>query len=466
VLVSGSIGTYFYLSAVDSLLENLKTRLSNTAAMAVESIAAQKLDALRIPSDASTPAYAEMLTVLRKLRTSNQDIAYIYVMRLEGSKTVFVLDSDESKAQAPPGKEYPNPPASLLDGFKKSSVDDRLYKDEWGLFMSGYAPLLGGSVPYLLGIDMRDSEVNRKLWQLRLSGLISLALSLSLAFIFATILTKRINQPLDMFVKTCAAIAEGRQDVQLEVRTGDELDKLALALNDMSEKLTENQSRRAEAEADLKKSRDEMESKIKERTFELEKLNERLVFEIEERKRAEQALILAAMTDPLTSLSNRRAMQSQLSLQVAKTRSEGTPFVVLLCDIDRFKSVNDAYGHETGDQLLRLSAETLRNSIRTGDLASRWGGEEFLILLADTDLEKGRIVAEKLRLAFADMALQINGSTVARTLSIGVAESVNCRDVDEVVRQADEALYLAKNQGRNRVVVSQLPNNSAIVAGA
>jgi diguanylate cyclase (GGDEF)-like protein len=322
--------------------------------------------------------------------------------------------------------------------------------------MSGYAPIRDGNSLYLLGIDMRDTEVSRKLRQLRLSGLVSLALSFGLAFVFATVLARRINRPLGLFVETCAAIAEGRQDVKVDVHTGDELDRLASALNDMAGRLAENQARRAEAETGLKQSRDEMESRIKERTSELEKLNERLVFEIEERKRAEQALILAAMTDPLTGLPNRRAMQKQLSFHVARVKRGGTPFVVLLGDVDRFKSVNDVYGHDIGDQLLRLSAEVLQSSIRAGDLVSRWGGEEFLILLADTDLKGGLVAAENLRQSFANLSLQVNGIQVSRTISIGVTACINCRDVDEVVRQADEALYEAKNLGRNRVVVSRV----------
>jgi diguanylate cyclase (GGDEF)-like protein len=453
-LVSGSIGTYFYFRAVDSLLENLKTRLSNAAAMAVETIDVTALDAMRSPADTSSPAYLNMLKVLRRLRSANSDIAYIYIMRKDGPKTVFVLDSDETKKQALPGTEYPNPPAPLLKGFDQSSVDDRLYQDAWGVFMSGYAPIRDGKGSYLLGMDMRDAEVSHKLRQLRLSGLISLALSLGLAFLFATILSRRINRPLGFFVKTCAAIAEG-QAIQVDIHTGDELDKLALALNDMAKKLAENQARRAEAEASLKQSKDEMESKVKERTSELEELNARLVIEIEERKRAGQALIQAAMTDPLTGLLNRRAMQNQLSSHVARVKRGGAPFVVLLCDVDRFKSVNDAYGHEAGDQLLRLSAETLQSSIRAGDIVSRWGGEEFLILLADTDLEGGRIAAENLREAFAGISLQINGSMISRTLSIGLMACLDCQDVDQIVRYADEALYEAKNEGKNRVIVSR-----------
>ncbi|MBN1568576.1 MAG: diguanylate cyclase [Acidobacteria bacterium] len=457
VLVSGSIGIFFYLSARHSLLENLKARLSNTAAMAAESVDIQSLDGVHSPADTSSPAYLNTLEMLRRLCSANPDVAYIYIMRKVGPKTVFVLDSDPTKRQALPGTEYPNPPASLLEGFNSSSVDDRLYRDAWGVFMSGYAPLRGGRAPSLLGIDMRDAEVSRQLRQLRLSGLASLVLSLGLAFVFATVLARRINRPVELFVKTCSDVAEGRKEIRVETQTGDELDRLASAINDMSRRLEENQARRAEAEVELKRSRDEMESKVRERTTELQALNERLLFEIEERKKAEQALFHAAMTDSLTGLLNRRAMEKQLSIHLARVQRGGSSFVVLLCDIDRFKSVNDSYGHEIGDQMLRLSAETLQTSVRDGDMVSRWGGEEFLILLADTDLRGGLVAAENLRRSFAKLVLKINEAEISRTISIGVTTCIDCRDEDEVVRRADEALYEAKRLGRNRVEVSRSP---------
>jgi diguanylate cyclase (GGDEF)-like protein len=454
VLVSGSIGTFFYLNAMSSLLDNLKSRLSNTAAMAAESVDIRSLDDVRSQASTSSAAYVHTLDTLRRLRSTNPDIAYIYIMRMDGPRTVFILDSDSTERQAMPGTEYPNPPASLLRGFEKSSVDDQLYSDAWGIFMSGYAPLRGGKDPALLGIDMRDAEVSRKLRQLRLSGVASFALSLGLAFIFATVLARRINRPLELFVKTCSAVAEGKQDVYVEIRTGDELDRLASALNDMSGRLAENQARRAEAEAGLRRSRDEMESKVQERTTELQAVNKRLLFEIEERKKAEAALFQAAMTDSLTGLPNRRAMEKQLSIHLARVKRGGKPFVVLMADIDRFKSVNDAYGHEIGDQLLRRSAETLQASVRDGDMVSRWGGEEFLILLAESDLEGGLAAAEHLRRSYAKLSLQAGESPISLTISIGVTTCSDCRDEDEVVRRADEALYEAKRQGRDRVAVS------------
>ncbi|NDY55733.1 diguanylate cyclase [Desulfovibrio sulfodismutans] len=464
VLVSGSIGTYFYLSALDSLIENLRGRLANTAALAAESMDVASFEAVRGPGDTDLPGYVTGLATLRRLRSTNPDIAYVYVMRRTGDAVTFVLDSDESEAQALPGRPYPDPPAALLAGFSGPSVDDKLYEDEWGVFMSGYAPLRGGQGVYLLGIDMRDAEVGRKLWRLRLSGMVSLSLSLGLAFVFATVLARRINRPLRLFMDACAAVAEGKAGARVDVRTGDELERLGVAINDMSMRLEDHELRRTQAEARLIRSRDELEVRVRERTIELSRLNALLVHEIEERKRAEEKLFQAAMTDTLTELPNRRAMEQQLTAQAARVARGGRPFAVLLCDIDRFKSVNDAFGHEAGDEFLRAAAQVMASSVRAGDMVCRWGGEEFLFLLADTDLEGGLVAANKLRQAMEALRVPVDGFLVARSISVGVSVCADCRDKEEVLRLADEALYEAKNSGRNQVAFRVLAAAAAASA--
>jgi diguanylate cyclase (GGDEF)-like protein len=464
VLVSGSIGTYFYLSAVDSLMENLRGRLASTAALAAESVDLAGLETVREPGDTAQPGYVEGLAMLRRLRSTNPDIAYVYVMRRMGDAVSFVLDSDESQAQALPGRPYPDPPAALSAGFSGPSVDDKLYEDEWGVFMSGYAPLRGGQGAYLLGIDMRDAEVGRKLWRLRLSGLVSLSLSLGLAFVFATVLARRINRPLRLFMDACAAVAEDKAGARVDVRTGDELERLGVAINDMSMRLEDNELRRTQAEARLIRSRDELEVRVRERTIELSRLNALLVHEIEERKRAEEKLFQAAMTDTLTGLPNRRAMEQQLTAQAARVARGGSPFAVLLCDVDRFKSVNDAFGHEAGDEFLRAAAQVMASSVRAGDMVCRWGGEEFLFLLADTDLEGGLVAANKLRQAMEALRVPVDGFMVARSISVGVSVCADCRDKEEVLRLADEALYEAKNSGRNQVAFRVLAAAAAASA--
>jgi diguanylate cyclase (GGDEF)-like protein len=126
--------------------------------------------------------------------------------------------------------------------------------------------------------------------------------------------------------------------------------------------------------------------------------------------------------------------------------------------LDYFKSINDTHGHDAGDQALIEIAEQLRGALRAQDLVARWGGEEFLVLLPDTDLEGGLVVAETLREGVAARTLTIGGQTVHLTLSLGVARCATGQTYNECIKAADRALYRAKVQGRNRVVAAPRPD--------
>jgi diguanylate cyclase (GGDEF)-like protein len=159
---------------------------------------------------------------------------------------------------------------------------------------------------------------------------------------------------------------------------------------------------------------------------------------------------LRAATDALTGLPNNRAVQDTVRRMVAQALRAQSPLAVALLDLDRFKQINDTYGHGRGDEVLATVAEAMRGAVRESDFVGRYGGEEFVILLPDTDLAGARVVAENVRLAVAQLSL----ATVDRaiTASIGVAVlPEDGSDSDTLVRNADRALYAAKSNGRNRV---------------
>ena len=134
VLVSGSMGTFFYLSAVDNLKQSLQSRLINSAAFISRTLQARELDQIRTAGDMTSQAYKQNLALLRELRRTNPDLAFLYVMRLEGKdRVVFVLDSDESQAQAKPGQVYESVVPMMLVGFNRPSVTNEIYTDKWGL---------------------------------------------------------------------------------------------------------------------------------------------------------------------------------------------------------------------------------------------------------------------------------------------------------------------------------------------
>ena len=161
-----------------------------------------------------------------------------------------------------------------------------------------------------------------------------------------------------------------------------------------------------------------------------------------------------ALTDPLTGLANRRAFQEALEAEVARVGRHGRPASLLFLDLDHFKAVNDSHGHAVGDEVLAGFSRVLRRGCRKGDLAARFGGEEFSILLPTTGRFPASLVAERIRKATEALPLG-RMHPVQVTVSIGVASTEELpepREAAELLRRADAALYRAKTEGRNRVV--------------
>lgn len=457
LLVSGSVGSYFYLTALGSLTENIRARLESTAALAGQVLNASELAAIRRPEDRDLPVYDRYLGLIRNLGLTNPDLAFIYVMRHANGRVYFVLDSDESSGQAAPGQEYLERNPSLLRGFQRPSVDDQIYRDEWGAFMSGYAPLRNGNGEYLVGLDMRADELARKLSAVRSAGALSLVSSILLALLFGQILSAMVVKPVRMLIARCRAITKGDPDERVQIHSGDELEELVDAFNAMSRQLTESRREAEEARRSLEHARDLLEVRVTERTRDLMQANERLLHEVAERARAEEQLALVARADPLTGLMNRRAMLEQLEYQALRFQRHDTPFTLILADLDHFKSINDTHGHDIGDQALVEVADQIKECLRSQDLAARWGGEEFLILLPDTDLDGGLRVAEDLRESIAARALTVVQEALRLTLSLGVAAYGTGQGLSACIKAADTALYQAKVQGRNRVVAAPPP---------
>ncbi len=170
-----------------------------------------------------------------------------------------------------------------------------------------------------------------------------------------------------------------------------------------------------------------------------------------------EASLEMAVTDQLTGLYNRRYLASHLSAMFDRAFWTGQPLSIMILDLDHFKSINDTYGHDAGDKVLQEFAERIKNSVRGIDLACRYGGEEFLVAMPDTDLRFASVVAERLRQEVANSPVVLNGGRdeINVTVSIGLASSENGPKDDtsqRLIKRADEALYSAKNSGRNKVI--------------
>ncbi|MBI3446114.1 MAG: diguanylate cyclase [Magnetospirillum sp.] len=196
---------------------------------------------------------------------------------------------------------------------------------------------------------------------------------------------------------------------------------------------------------------------LAERSRELEELNRTLAASNEELREARLTLESMALHDQLTGLANRHKFLQTYLVETERRNRSATPLSLLLVDVDHFKSVNDRFGHLAGDSCLRAIASVLERSVRTADLVGRFGGEEFLVLLPDTDTEGARAAAENLRREIRAAEFNLDGQPVTLTISIGTATLLPGQpaDFDTFVQRADSAVYRAKATGRDTVVMGE-----------
>jgi diguanylate cyclase (GGDEF)-like protein len=172
-----------------------------------------------------------------------------------------------------------------------------------------------------------------------------------------------------------------------------------------------------------------------------------------------ERLLISGLTDPLTELHNRRYLDRRLNEELSRASRYHQPLCCLFIDADHFKRINDTYGHQAGDCVLRELASRIRSQLRASDVATRYGGEEFALLLPQSNLSEAMLLAERIRLEVAQSPIQLeDGQTVALTVSIGVSETLSMlgksrhQEVGEhLLASADQALYQAKANGRNRI---------------
>jgi diguanylate cyclase (GGDEF)-like protein len=194
----------------------------------------------------------------------------------------------------------------------------------------------------------------------------------------------------------------------------------------------------------IHKRQAELERDVASRTAQLARKQEELVL-------ANERLADLAALDPLTGIFNRRHFLAIAENELERTRRSGQTFTLLLIDADHFKSINDSFGHMAGDEVLRRFAVLLTAQLRRNDVIARYGGEELVILLLDTNLQDGVQLAERIRAVIANSPIHYGEEVIQATISIGAAEGDGSESIDELLRKADDALYAAKDAGRNRV---------------
>jgi two-component system, cell cycle response regulator len=179
-----------------------------------------------------------------------------------------------------------------------------------------------------------------------------------------------------------------------------------------------------------------------------------LVRDISENKRTEEELLRLAATDPLTGAFNRREFTAIAERESTRAHRYHHPVSILMLDLDHFKRLNDTYGHAAGDKALQRFTTLCCNALRNVDIFGRWGGEEFVALLPETDAEGAAIIAERLRKVVAENVLMYNDQKVSFTVSIGIAQYKDGETaIDAPLGRADKAVYDAKKAGRNQISV-------------
>lgn len=178
------------------------------------------------------------------------------------------------------------------------------------------------------------------------------------------------------------------------------------------------------------------------------KEKENLIKELEE---ANKKIEHTARTDPLTELANRREMVDKIENEIIRYERNQRPFSLIISDIDFFKNINDRLGHDAGDSILKQLSRFFKSHIRGQDTVARWGGEEFLFLLPETDLHGASILAEKMRKGVASKTHYFNQTEISLTMSFGISLFNNSDTYETCLKRADECLYKAKNSGRNRL---------------
>ncbi len=185
---------------------------------------------------------------------------------------------------------------------------------------------------------------------------------------------------------------------------------------------------------------------------ELNNLTRQLNIKNRELTRANEKITELTRTDPLTQLANRRYFTERIEEMVSLANRKSQPLSLIMTDIDKFKTINDTYGHDVGDLVLKGYADLMKNHTRTEDLVTRFGGEEFIILLPVTDKFQAHVFSERIRMNLSATDLIGNGHHV--TASYGVSQLLHDEKSPSLIKRADTALYQAKTSGRNRTVIA------------
>ncbi|MGD9949853.1 MAG: diguanylate cyclase [Desulfobulbus sp.] len=331
---------------------------------------------------------------------------------------------------------YPgNPVGNLFHSFvsftelnKKSYTFDSVIKDEFYESLSGSVPIYdeNHNILAILGVDYSVGPQLGRLYRAKNVFIIIILIDIIFSIFISYIISTFLSYPLKILHKSAVCISNNDYTCKVDIKSKDEFGFLGKIFNEMIDSIQNNFT-------ELERINKNLENIVKERT---EKL-------VEKNKKLE----LLSITDMLTGLYNRRYIEIRVSSCIENFNRYGTLFSTIMIDIDKFKSVNDNFGHDIGDHVLECISIIIKNNIRNVDCAGRWGGEEFIIICQE-DINGAISISEKIRNKI--MTAKFDGVGCV-TASFGCSQYIAKENFDLLLKRADSALFMAKNNGRNRV---------------
>jgi diguanylate cyclase (GGDEF)-like protein len=407
-----------YSRAQSAIHREINAKLTDVALTSSQLINPADLAYVRTPTDR---AYLRIKSSLGRLRRANPRIVHIYILVKSSKPGIlkFVADSGgEATPVAPLGcpldaRNHPE----ISSAFHGSSVDERVRTDRWGSWLSAYAPIKNamGKTVAIIGVDMEAHYILREQDAMRVAAAAAFSIALALAVLLSVFFASRISRPVWQLTAATRNIAEGNLDYTISIDSNDEIGELAKSFNQMMSSLKESQGR----------------------------------------------LLKRANTDGLTGLYNHRYFQERIHQELKRAVRYGRPLSLIMIDVDGFKTINDTLGHPAGDTILQKIAQAISDNVREIDIPTRYGGDEFAVILPETDIKEAMQTAERIRSVLAESpnagheqgdAEQHGAQAPHVTLSIGVAVYPrHAKQRDSLLAAADIAMYHAKHVSQNAV---------------
>jgi diguanylate cyclase (GGDEF)-like protein len=417
-LFVSSSGAYIGIKkSYERSFEGLREELIATARTASVLIDGDKHEQLAASSNDKSALYAEIKEQLKAIKAANPKIRYIYTMvkTKNANAWEFMVDAEENpKLMSRPGDPYDVSSYSEMQlAFEKPTADTEITTDEWGDWLSGYAPIYdsSGEAVAIVGIDISANTVKMIINEHQRDLIIPLVLLFLLPAVMSLLVSSRISRTITDMLATAKKIAEGDFDQRIQIQTNDEFADLADALNRMAKNISERVG----------------------------------------------SLAGTATIDGLTDLNNHRYFQERLDVEIKRAERYDRQLSLLVIDVDKFARFNAINGHAYGDSALRKIAEIIKDCSRETDIAARYSGEEFVVVMPEADEREAMMAAARIAMMVATEQFDTKHNiSIPLTVGIGITHYPKFgENTEKLIETAFEALAEAKQIGPNSIACAK-----------